>query len=186
MAGLMEQILGGVLGGGIGRKGGGGRGRSAVTNGLLVTLAAQAAQHYMRQRGQGRSFSPGQGPGMMSEEAGGLPGGLGAGLPGGLGGMLGGLGGAGALGALLGQLRERGLGSEVDSWVRPGPNQPLQPQRLAEALGDDTVASLEAETGTPRQALLAELAQTLPGAVDELTPEGREPSDDDLHRIGRA
>lgn len=186
MAGLMEQILGGVLGGQMGRGRSAGGGRSAVTNGLLVALAAQAARHYMRQRGQGRSFAPGQGPGLMSEEAGGVPGGLGGGLPGGLGGMLDGLGGAGALGALLGQLRQQGLGSEVDSWVRPGPNQPLQPQRLADALGDETVASLEAETGVPRQTLLAELAQTLPSAVDELTPEGREPNDEDLDRIGRA
>lgn len=185
MAGLLEQILGGMVGGGLGRGGGGrmGGGRSAAMNGLLIALAAKAAQHYMRQRGGGgRSFDAGSAGGL----GGGLPGGLGGSLPGGLGGLLGGLGGAGALGALLGQLRERGLGNEVDSWVRPGPNQPVPPQRLAEALGDDTVDSLAAETGMPRQALLSELSQALPEAVDELTPEGREPSDDELGRIGQA
>ena len=186
MAGLLEQILGGMVGGGLGRNAGGrmGGGRSAAMNGLLIALAAKAAQHYMRQRGGGRSFDPSRTP--TGGLGAGLPGGMGAGLPGGLGGLLGGLGGAGALGALLGQLRERGLGNEVDSWVRPGANQAVPPQRLAEALGDETVDSLAAETGMPREALLSELSQALPEAVDELTPDGREPTDDDLGRIGQA
>ena len=185
MAGLLEQILGGVTGGGLGRGvgGRGGGGHSAAMNGVLVAMAAKAAQNYMRQRGGERSFDPGQ---RGAATGGGGLGDAGPGLPGGLGGLLGGLGGAGALGALLGQLRERGLGQEVDSWIRPGPNQAVPPQRLAEALGDDTVDSLASETGVPRQTLLSELSQTLPEAVDELTPEGHEPSDDDLDRLGRA
>ena len=35
----------------------------------------------------------------------------------------------------------------------------------------------------PRAALLSDLLHTLPDAVHELTPDGREPDDDDLEMI---
>jgi uncharacterized protein YidB (DUF937 family) len=199
MGGLLGQILGGMVAGNLGRRSPRGGG-SMVLNGLLVALATKAVQHHMSQRREGRSFDPRQpgATGGFPPAGGGLGGalggamggaasgggGLGGGLGGGgLGGMLGGLGGAGALGALLNQLRQRGYGQQVDSWVRPGPNQPLAPNQLADALGDDTVEALTHETGMPRQALLSELSQALPEAVDEMTPEGREPSDADLQRV---
>lgn len=177
--GLLGQIIGGVVAGRLGGRGGSrGRGGSMVMNGVLVALAAKAVQHYMSQRREERSFDPGR------SVDGALPGAKSGpgGLTGGLGGLLSGLGGAGALGALLNQLRSTGLGDQVDSWVRPGPNHLIAPEQLGESLGDETVEALTQETGMPREALLAELSQTLPAAVDELTPDGREPSDDDLER----
>lgn len=177
MNGLLGQILGGMVAGSLGRRGmgmgmGGRRGGNMVLNGLLLALAAKAAQNYFRERGQDRSFSPSGGGGGV--------GGMGSGgFPGGLGGVLGGLGGAGALGALLNQLRQRGFGQEVDSWVRPGPNRLLAPEQLEQAFGPEEIDSLAEETGLPRQALLSELSQALPEAVDQLTPDGREPADDD-------
>lgn len=169
MGGLLGQVLGGLVGGSLGRRGR--RGGSPIVNGLLVALALQAAQHYMRQRSGERSFQPGQ---AQTPDAG-------------LGGLLGGLGGAGALGALLGQLREKGFGDIVDSWVGTGPNRPMPPAQLADALGADNVQALAEETGMEPQALMSELAQALPEAVDELTPAGREPTDADLgHFAGHA
>lgn len=182
MNGLLGQILGGMVAGNLGRRGlRRGRGGSLIVNGLLVALAVKAAQSYFRQRGQGRSFNPtgAEGRGQILQ-----PGGLGGVLgSGGVGGILGSLGGAGALSGLLEQLRRRGLGEQVDSWVRPGPNRPVAPAELEQALGRDEVEALVEETGVPRQALLAELAQALPEAVDELTPEGTEPTEQDLTRI---
>ncbi len=171
MGGLLGQVLGGLVGGNLGRRGR--RGGSPIVNGLLVALAVKAAQHYMSQRSGERTFQPGQAQAPES--------------PGGLGGLLGGLGGAGALGALLGQLREKGFGDIVDSWVGTGPNRPLPPSQLAEALGDENVQALAEETGMEPQALMSELAEALPEAVDELTPAGREPTDADLgHFAGHA
>ncbi|NEX91961.1 YidB family protein, partial [Caulobacter sp. 17J65-9] len=106
----------------------------------------------------------------------------GGGLPGGLGGVLAGLGGAGALGALVEQFGKNGHGGLIDSWIGRGQNQQIAPHQLAEALGPHTVDELEVETGLGREQLLSELSDELPDAVDKLTPEGRLPND---HEIGR-
>jgi uncharacterized protein YidB (DUF937 family) len=191
--GLLDQILGSV---------GGGRQQPAPTPGLGGTVAAgvmlallvKAVRSYEASHGQAaenRSFDPqaqragnataGQAPPSVG---GGLLGGLGGLLGGGgLGGLLGGLGGAGALGALINQFQQKGYGQQVNSWVRHGANQPLAPPEVADALGEDTVQTLQHQTGMPRDALLTDLARVLPQAVDEMTPEGRPPSDEELHRI---
>lgn len=190
MNGILGQILGGVMAGSLGRGGRRRGGGNMVLNGLLIALAAKAAHSYFQQRGADRSFNPSggaQGGGMMrglDDMIGGVlgqrGGSGGGGLPGGLGGVLGGLGGAGALGALLNQLRDKGFGDQVDSWVKPGPNRLIAPEELEQALGTEEIDALAEETGVPRQALLQDLSQALPEAVDELTPEGNEPNDDDL------
>lgn len=107
----------------------------------------------------------------------------GQGLPGGLGGLLGGAGAAGGIGGLLsgglGDLIDRfrgaGQGEVADSWVRQGPNQPLRPGQLEQALGADTLAEIARQTGLSRDEVLARLQRDLPDAVDRYTPDGRLP-----------
>lgn len=172
--GLLDGVIGSMAGGGRGAQKPG-VGSTVAAGVLLALLVKDVRSHQNRQAPQeGRSFEP-QGGGML----GGLLGGAG----GGLGGLLGGLGGAGALGALVSQLQQKGLGSQVNSWVGPDQNQPVAPQQLADALGEDNLEQLQQQTGLPRQALLSELAQTLPEAVHELTPQGRLPAEDELHQI---
>jgi len=86
---------------------------------------------------------------------------------------------AGGLGGLIQGFERSGLGDVIGSWIGHGPNQQVQPNRLAEALGPDTVDSLSRETGLSRDDLLGQLAQALPGVVDALTPQGRPPSRED-------
>ncbi len=106
---------------------------------------------------------------------------LSAGLGGGAGGAdpISGLSGAiqqgGGLDGLLDQLRQGGLGNEVDSWVSTGSNQPLDPQRLGDALGPDTVQRLSSGSGLDIGALLPMLAAFLPQIIDMLTPDGNVP-----------
>lgn len=69
-----------------------------------------------------------------------------------------------------------GLGDVIGSWIGHGPNREIAPNRLADALGPGTLDSLSRETGLPREDLLAQLAQALPGVIDALTPQGRAPS----------
>jgi uncharacterized protein YidB (DUF937 family) len=82
----------------------------------------------------------------------------------------------GGLDGLVGKLREGGLGSEVDSWVSTGTNQPVDPQRLGQALGPDTVQQLSAGSGIDIGALLPMLAMFLPQIIDMLTPNGSTPA----------
>lgn len=81
----------------------------------------------------------------------------------------------GGLDALLGKLRDGGLGPQVDSWIGGGPNEPVDPQRLGAALGDDEVQRLSAKSGLDVGMLLPLLAAFLPQIIDMLTPGGKAP-----------
>ena len=94
------------------------------------------------------------------------------------GGLLGGLaGGGGGLGGLLGQLRQAGLGSQIDSWVGSGPNQPVSPGQLQDAFGQGQVSSWAQQSGMPSHDFLSQLSQHLPSAVNQMTPDGRLPDE---------
>jgi uncharacterized protein YidB (DUF937 family) len=110
-------------------------------------------------------------------------GGLGDLLRGPLGGILGGAAAgsvlSGGLGDLVKRLQENGHGEAADSWVQPGPNKQIAPGDLGAALGADEIAQLTSRTGMSREQLLSELSNELPGAVDEFTPHGRLPTEDE-------
>ena len=97
-----------------------------------------------------------------------------------LGGMLGGS----SIGAMLSngirdlvdRFRQAGQGEAADSWVAQGPNREIPPAGVERAIGADTLAALEQQTGLPRAEILARLSRELPGAVDRYTPDGRLPS----------
>ena len=83
----------------------------------------------------------------------------------------------GGLDGLVGKLRAGGLSDEVDSWVSTGPNRTVDPQRLGQALGPDTVQQLSSGSGIDIGKLLPLLAMFLPQIIDMLTPDGSAPAD---------
>ncbi len=95
------------------------------------------------------------------------------------GGLLGGLLGGG-LGELDQQFRRNGRGDDVDSWVGTGPNREVAPQDLESALGPDVLDDLIETTGLSRDELLRRLSTELPRAVNEYTPQGRLPAQDEF------
>jgi uncharacterized protein YidB (DUF937 family) len=121
------------------------------------------------------------------------PGGAGPGrslndlIPGGLGGLLGGAAAgtvlSGGLGNLIKELEERGHGSAAQSWVGTGPNHEIAPHDLANALGSDTLDELSQQTGMGRDELASGLSQFLPELVDQLTPHGRIPTEEEAARM---
>lgn len=113
---------------------------------------------------------------------------------GGLGDMLSGLGGlvggatsgnilSGGLGDLVDQFRQVGRSQKVDSWVNSGANDPVDVSDLEETLGEDTITELTQKTGLSRQDLLERLTKTLPDAVNQMTPQGRLPTESELRRV---
>ena len=161
--GLLDQVIGSALGGGRAGAMQQGGNSSPVMMALMALLASGA----MSGRGGG-----------LGGALGGMLGGQGGG---GLGGMLGGQGGMGAgmggLGGLLQQFQRNGQGDVMDSWIGTGPNRPIAPHQLQEALGPDTISDLSQRTGMPQQDLLSELSRVMPGVVDQLTPHGRLPDE---------
>ncbi len=164
-----------------------GGGMSPMMMAMLGLLAYKALKSFT----SGPSAAPaGQAPAAPS--AGGGLGGLG-GLAGGLGDVLkgGGLGGllaggaagsvlSGGLNDLLKQLQQSGQGQTAQSWVGHGPNQEISSNDLAKALGADQISTLMSHTGLSREDLLAGLSQHLPDVVNQLTPDGRVPTEQEL------
>jgi uncharacterized protein YidB (DUF937 family) len=104
-----------------------------------------------------------------------------------LGGLLGGASAgsvlSGGLGELVDRFRQNGQGQAADSWVGRGPNQPIGPTQLEQAIGPDVLNTLSQHTGLSREELVARLTRDLPTAVDKLTPDGRLPNAEEAARL---
>lgn len=103
---------------------------------------------------------------------------------GGFGDLLSGLGAgglAGGLGDLLGTFRNAGQAEIADSWITPGvPTQGLRPDQVEQAIGSENLDELSKRTGLTREELVERLAKTIPDAIDNLTPNGEMPTDDQV------
>ena len=181
--GLMD-VLNGMQNGPRGQTTPGQGGMSPLTMALLGLLAFKAIKSVTgSQQGAPAGGTAVPGGGGL---AGGLPGGLGGLLQGGLGSLLG--GGStgsvlsGGLNDLLKQFQQSGHGDVAKSWVDNAPNKAISSDDLAKALGGDQIETLMAHTGLSRQDLLAGLSQYLPQVVNQLTPEGRLPTEQELSR----
>ena len=118
--------------------------------------------------------------------AGGQQGPLG-GLLGNLGGALAGGGAGGLLGGGLNELLERfkqnGQGDAAESWIGKGPNKSISPDILSKVLSEDQIKTLAAHSGMSRDELIANLSRQLPDLVNQLTPNGRIPSEHEASRL---
>ncbi|KQW33507.1 MULTISPECIES: YidB family protein [unclassified Ensifer] len=169
-----------------------------VSNALKALLGVLAVAGYQNRdkigellKGLRNPSEPGvagqpQSGGGLGDLLGGLAGGgqTGTGGLGGLGGLFGGeaaAGGglAGSLGELLRQFQEKGHGETANSWVQPGENKPVDNRELSEVLDPEVLNDLSARTGLSPQEILSRLSRALPTAVDDLTPNGQLPFDDD-------
>src|SRR6202035_2084044 len=179
--GLID-VLNGMQNGPHGPRGsstGSGGGMSPLTMAVLGLLAYKAVKSF--------TSRPGAAPAApASSQSAGAGGGLGDLLKNGLGGLLaGGAAGSilsGGLNDLLKQFQQSGQGDVAKSWVDNGPNKAVSSDDLAKALGGDQINTLIAHTGLSRQDLLAGLSQYLPEAVNQLTPDGRLPTEQELSR----
>lgn len=143
-----------MLGGGRGRRGGGGA-MSPVKIAVLGLIAYRALK--------GKKGLAGL-----------------SGATGGLGGLLAGGALSGGIKDLLDRFRQTGQEQKAQSWVSTGANQSIAPSELEQVLGEERISWLVEETGMEREQLLAKLSGELPAAVDELTPDGRLPTDEEV------
>ncbi|MFK3734280.1 YidB family protein [Streptomyces sp. NPDC088090] len=102
------------------------------------------------------------------------------------GGAGGGAGGQNPLGGLLDMLTRSGLADQAQSWIGTGDNKPVDGAQIAEALPDETLRKVAQDAGVTPQQAADEIAQSLPRAVDRLTPDGTLPQGGSLEDIIRA
>jgi len=84
---------------------------------------------------------------------------------------------SGGLGELVDRFKQSGHGETAESWVGTGPNKPITPPQLEQAIGPEVLETLSKQTGLSREELLARLSRELPNAVDKYTPQGRLPTE---------
>lgn len=150
------------------------RGATSTSPGAPGQGAQQGGLGGLLERlGAGGPGTPGQG-----NQQGGLGGLLGSLGPGGLGGLLG-----GGLGELTESFRQHGKGDVAESWIGKGPNKPIDPDQLEQAIGPEVLATLTQQTGLSREELLSRLSSSLPEVVDKCTPDGCLPETPDMRRI---
>ena len=82
-------------------------------------------------------------------------------------------GAKGGLPGLLDGFQKAGLGDVVESWLGQGPNKPIAPAQVQEALGPDVVAQLAAKAQLAPSETSDLLARALPAMIDMLTPQGQ-------------
>jgi uncharacterized protein YidB (DUF937 family) len=159
-------------------------GMSPLTMALIGLLAFKAIKHFTGGQPAQQNAPAGGGAAAPTPPAGGN---LADVLKNGLGGLLGG-GAAGSvlsggLNDILKQLEQNGHGEVAKSWVGTGPNKAISPQDLEKALGTEQVNTLAQQAGLSKVALLDGLSDQLPELVDQLTPEGRVPTEAEASRL---
>ena len=156
--GGIEDLLGGILGGGGGRSPGGG-GLGDLLGGALGGGGVT---------GGGRAGGAGMGA-----------------IVGALAPLVIQMLRSGGLSKLLQGFRARGLGAQADSWVAPGENESVSGADMRVALGDDEVRRFAQEAGLPEDEAADVLAAVVPEVVNGLTPSGQVPDDDELEQLVR-
>lgn len=173
-------------------------------NPSLLALLGMAAVAGLQNRGRmsetptnadpARRGSPRQGSGSQFQ-GGGFGGGFGGVFPGGAGGgfvfdlsdlLNGRPRGAivsGGLADLLNQFQTAGYGQAAQSWVSNEPSQPVGPGEVEQATSEDLLLELEQRTGIPRAEILERLATGLPETVNQLTPQGRVPTETEAEQF---
>jgi uncharacterized protein YidB (DUF937 family) len=156
-------------------------GMSPITMGLLALLAYKAFKGGGILGSGAPAAQPAPQAGPQNRD-----GGTGHDWLGGLGGLLaGGAAGSvltGGLGELVRRFQDNGQGHTAQSWIGRGQNDPISPNDLEKAVGAEDLDALARQTGVPRQQLLQELSAELPKTVDQLTPEGRVPTEREAER----
>ena len=162
--------------------GGGGGGMSPIAMALLGLVAYKAIKHLSPDQ------QPNAVPGNRGTTTAESPSG------GSLGGMLGPLGGllsggaagsvlSGGLNDLLKQFQQGGQSDVVKSWIGTGPNRSISPDVLSKVLTPDQIRTLGSHTGMSRDELIATLSEQLPELVNQLTPNGRIPTEREASRL---
>ncbi|MGE0496559.1 MAG: YidB family protein [Ramlibacter sp.] len=91
-------------------------------------------------------------------------------------GMLANDGAQGGLPGLVEKFQQAGLGNVVASWIGSGQNQPIGGDQLTQVLGSGTIGDIAARLGMGQGETADQLANLLPGLVDQLTPHGTAPA----------
>jgi len=71
------------------------------------------------------------------------------------------------------QFEDKGLRDEVDSWIRTGPNKPVDRRQIEDVFGQRELEDIARRQNIDRERLAEVLSRYIPKIIDELTPAGQ-------------
>ena len=92
----------------------------------------------------------------------------------------------GGLQKILSRLKEQGKGAQAESWVGTGANEPVGADDVKQAIDDEELDRIAQQLGVSKDEAAEAVAQVLPDVVDQASPGGQLPDDDELdQKFGR-
>jgi len=80
---------------------------------------------------------------------------------------------AGGMQGVLNMLNNAGYGEKVNSWLGQGANSPITADEISNALGNQQLQKIASSLGLPLDQVANAVAQNLPTAVDQASPNGK-------------
>ena len=91
----------------------------------------------------------------------------------------------GGVGAVLKRFQQQGYAKQARSWLEPGENQPLDEQAVQQVVGDADIQQMAEKLGVPPEQVAQAFAEIMPEMVDQLTPQGELAHADEVLDEGR-
>lgn len=85
----------------------------------------------------------------------------------------------GGMGAVLDRFRQQGLGKQAQSWVSTGPNDGIDERAVEQVVGSGELQQMAQRLGVPESEVAQAFAEIMPNMVDKLTPSGELPPEAD-------
>ena len=93
----------------------------------------------------------------------------------------------GGMGAVLKRFQQQGYGKQARSWIAPGDNEPLDEAAVEQVVGQAELARMAERLGVPPEEVKQAFAEIMPEMVDQLSPQGELPAQaDEVLDEGRA
>lgn len=92
----------------------------------------------------------------------------------------------GGMGAVLDRFRQQGFGRQAQSWVASGDNDGIDEKAVEQVVGQSELQQMAQRLGVPEHEVAQAFAEIMPEMVDQLTPQGQLPREaDDVLDEGR-
>jgi uncharacterized protein YidB (DUF937 family) len=82
----------------------------------------------------------------------------------------------GGMEGILNQLKQNGLGEQVQSWVNPGQNQPVSPDQVQQGFGQGMLENIASRAGISPAMASGVIAVVLPLVVSHLSGNSGQPT----------
>ena len=85
----------------------------------------------------------------------------------------------GGMNAVLDKFRQKGMARQTNSWVSTGENEDIDERSVQQVVGQDELRDMAQRLGVPEEEVTQAFAEIMPEMVDKLSPDGQVPQQAD-------